>query len=368
MLRAVRRFDMDWLRIGATLLLILFHTCKVFDTLPFFHIKNNVTAPGLNDFTGLVHLFHMPLFFLLAGWAAYGSLMRRGTAKFLGERFRRLFIPFIVGTLLFGPFMKYAELKVVFPGTYDGSFIEMLPKFLTDINFFTWGHFWFLIYLFVFCLLYAPALSRFSRWEWSPNNFKPWSAYLPVLPLIVIQLALRHRWPGYQNLIDDWANFLYYSSYLVIGFTLAKWPKFEGVLQREWKRAGILALLILLVLSRPDYNYYIEVSLSTAAGWFLIVFMLGMANRFFNGPNPAHGYLVEGAFPIYILHQPIIIAVGWWVIGRDWSVAVKLLTILVVSSVVTFSVYHAIVRPFDLSRKLMGMGVRTRSTGGLAAR
>ena len=43
-----------------------------------------------------------------------------------------------------------------------------------------------------------------------------------MLPLVVIQLLLRERWPGVQNLYDDWANFAYYTTYLFAGFLLAK--------------------------------------------------------------------------------------------------------------------------------------------------
>ena len=30
-------------------------------------------------------------------------------------------------------------------------------------------------------------------------------------------MKLRDRWPGHQNLYDDWANFLFYSLFFIIG-------------------------------------------------------------------------------------------------------------------------------------------------------
>ena len=104
-----RRYDIDWLRIGATYLLFAFHVAKMFDVPPFYHLKNADLSPGLGYFTGFVHQWHMRLFFLLAGWSLFASLARRGKDVFLSERNRRILVPFAAGCLLFAPFMRYAE-------------------------------------------------------------------------------------------------------------------------------------------------------------------------------------------------------------------------------------------------------------------
>ena len=85
-----RRYDLDWLRIGATLLLFPFHVGKVFDVLPIYHIKNRELSPALDYATSFVHQWHMPLFFLLAGWSAASSLQARGAGAFLRERLSEL--------------------------------------------------------------------------------------------------------------------------------------------------------------------------------------------------------------------------------------------------------------------------------------
>jgi hypothetical protein len=41
---AVRRHDLDWLRILAVLLLIPFHSARVFDTFEAFYVKNGHAA------------------------------------------------------------------------------------------------------------------------------------------------------------------------------------------------------------------------------------------------------------------------------------------------------------------------------------
>ncbi|MBI3767150.1 MAG: acyltransferase family protein [Deltaproteobacteria bacterium] len=170
-----RRYDLDWLRILATYLLFPYHVAKTFDDLPIYHVKNAELAPGLDFFTAFVHQWHMPLFFVLAGWSAYASLARRGAASFLKERVRRVLVPFVAGALLLCPLLKYAELrsglsitaKGVTPlvGRYDETFLQFLPTFYTRVDRFTWSHLWFLLYLFTFTftLLYTPLFARLIR-------------------------------------------------------------------------------------------------------------------------------------------------------------------------------------------------------------
>ena len=87
-----RRYDIDWLRVFATYLLLLFHAGMVFNPAPFYHIRNSDVSFAFLILCGFISLWHMPLFFLLAGWSACASLSMRGTGEFLKERFFRLFI------------------------------------------------------------------------------------------------------------------------------------------------------------------------------------------------------------------------------------------------------------------------------------
>ena len=106
---------------------------------------------------------------------------------------------------------------------FHETFLEFLPTFFTDLDRFTWGHLWFVAYLFTFSLLYLPLFSRMTRNESQRiaptiNDNQTWSsawAYVPALPLALIQVVLRPYWPGVQNLYDDWANFAYYSTFLI---------------------------------------------------------------------------------------------------------------------------------------------------------
>ncbi|MBW2234861.1 MAG: acyltransferase family protein, partial [Deltaproteobacteria bacterium] len=80
-----RRHDLDALRVFACYLLFLFHVGMVFNPAPFYHVRNGETNLAFLIVCGFISLWHMPLFFLLAGWSAAASLKSRGAGSFLRE-------------------------------------------------------------------------------------------------------------------------------------------------------------------------------------------------------------------------------------------------------------------------------------------
>ncbi len=383
--RDPRRYDLDWLRIGATLLLFPFHVAKVFDVLPIYHIKNAELVPALDFFTAFVHQWHMPLFFVLAGWSAHASLARRGAGGFLRERVRRLGLPFATGAVLLCPILKYVELRSGLSITATGatplahpfeeSFLTFLPTFFTRVDRFTWSHLWFLLYLFTFSVLYAPLLVRLLEGGRHDARASTLGLYLPLVPLVLIQTTLRLRWPGVQNLYDDWANVTYYSLFFLLGFVLARWPAWETVVAREWKRAGVIGLAAYLMLAgawlalggvgsralvgRPLVLVLALQTLTAVVGYGLVVALLGFAREHLTRDAPLRAYLAEASLPIYVLHQLAIVLPGYLIIQTTAPVAVKLPLLLASSIALTFVVYHFGVRRSPALVTALG-GRRTR--------
>ena len=128
-MNGTRRPDIDWLRVLATYLLFVFHVGKVFDPAPFYHIRNADLSFVMLVVCGFIGLWHMPLFFLLAGWSAAVSLEARGRRGFLGERLRRLAVPLLAGCVLLIPAIKYLELR---SGLDRG--LEVLDEILLGID------------------------------------------------------------------------------------------------------------------------------------------------------------------------------------------------------------------------------------------
>src|SRR6266852_963238 len=385
-MQTTRRPDIDWLRVVAVYLLFVFHVGKVFDPAPFYHIRNADLSFPMLVLCGFISLWHMPLFFLLAGWSAVASLQSRGQRRFIVERVRKLAIPLLAGSALLGPPIKYLELRSgldlnhaglwvaapLQPGfraaiptglplaqPFDERFLTLLPTFFTRLDRFTWAHLWFLAYLFTLTLLYLPAFGWLLRRRDRLTGLRPMTVYLPIIPLVMIQLTMRSRWPGIYNLYNDWANIAYYSVYLVAGFLLACHPTLERLVQREWKRSlaiglGATAVLLLAVLGIAASPAVLLVG-SAVAGWCFVVALVGVAHRFLTTSGPALHYLSESAFPVYVLHQAAIVLPGYFLIRLPMGIETKFVLLLLLSTSLTLAVYQWLVRPFTVPRFLLGM-------------
>lgn len=381
-----RRADIDWLRVAATYLLFVFHVGKVFDPAPFFHIRNAEQSFVLLVVCGFIGLWHMPLFFLLAGWSAASSLERRGPRAFLRERLHRLGVPLVAGCVLLVPAIKYLELRsgldlnhtglrvaaehqdtirLLIPGglpiaePFHESFPTFLPTFFTQLDRFTWSHLWFVAYLLAFTVAYVPLFAWLLRRRHRRSGTHAWMVYVPLLPLIVIQLTMRERWPGIYNLYDDWANVAYYGVFLLSGFFLACHPDAEDAVAREWKRSlglgglatGVLLLGVLQVFSSPA----VLLAGTAVAGWCFVIAFLGIARRSQGTSTSVLTYLSESAFPVYVLHQAAIVLPGYLVVGLPLGIATKYVLLLFLSVAITMGTYHWLVRPFAVPRFLLGM-------------
>jgi glucans biosynthesis protein C len=356
-----RRYDIDWLRIFATYLLFPFHVGKVFDVPPYYPIKSPDLSPYLGYFTMLVHQFHMPLFFLLAGWSLHASMHKRGGGGVLRERVDRILIPFLFGTATLCLVIGYYE-RVLMPGL-GLTFFQYVPKFFTSLDFFTWSHLWFLIYLFTFTLLWLPLFKRMLRASSTLVLRRSWYIYRPIPALFLMQGILRIWWPGFQNLYNDWGNFCYYSVAMIIGFWMGCQPAIAEAIDREKRRAAVIAFVaaVLLCWTRsfrewPDelrhVNYYF---FGTLLGYTMIIALLGYARLYGNVGGRVHRYLAESALPVYILHQAGIVITGWIIIHWGFPLPVRYALVLAAAVLSTMAVYHLLIRPFWILRRLFGM-------------
>ena len=353
-----RRNDIDWLRIFATYLLFIYHVAKIFDATPFMHIKNSVISDAAGVFTWSIKQWHMPLFFLLAGWAASGSLRKRGAIEFAKERVSRLLTPFIAGCCLVCPPMVYLELRN--RPDFNMSFLEFLPHFFTSMHYFSWSHLWFLAYLMTFTLLYFPLLHWLSRKEGPALGVSVVWVYLPIVPLILIQAGLRERWPGFQNLYDDWANFAYFSAFLMLGFLFAQFRAIERAVCKEWARTLLIGIVAIVIVDFMDIERRPKTTwgVTAFAGYFTVIGLLGFARRYLPFNHRFLPYLRESAYPVYILHQLGIVVPGFFIIKLSWDIPEKYAVILTLAVVSVMSTYHLMVRRIPLLRFLFGMKPR----------
>jgi uncharacterized membrane protein len=134
-----RRYDIDTLRIFAVFLLIYFHSAMIFNMWPVFHLKDNELSLEAAIFVSFLNLWHMPLFFFLAGMSTFYALDFRSGRLYTRERIKRLLIPLIFGILIVVPPQVYYERLSWWsetrhsPINFSGSYLEFYPRFFFGI-------------------------------------------------------------------------------------------------------------------------------------------------------------------------------------------------------------------------------------------
>ncbi len=366
-----RRWDIDWLRIMAVLLLFLFHTARIFDIWEEFYVKNDQLSHALTYLVGFMNPWHMPLFFLLAGASTWFALRFRSGGEYVKERFKRLFIPFIFGVLVIVPLQSYLGLRS--HSDYAESFWQWYPRFFQLIpdgtDYFlgghTWGHLWFIFHLFVYSLAALP-LFLYLNGASGQRLIDRLAAFFSRPGAIFLFGVLLYAASPFPDIAGG--NPIFYILVFVYGFILMADARFGQAIDRHKAVAlilgpGVLACVMGLTGERPwppGLPGWIEPIVdvyydSGFAAWFFLIAILGYGKQFLNFINGFLKYASEAAYPFYILHQTVIVVIGFYVVQWDTGVLVKFVTIVVASLVVTTVLYDLLVRRINVTRFLFGM-------------
>ena len=376
---AVRRYDVDWLRVLAVLLLFVFHSARPFDEIGW-HVKNVETSAGLIVFIGFMDQFHMPLFFLLSGAAAWFALKRRTKEAFVYERVLRLFVPLVFGAVLVAIPQMYFERR--YYGVFDGSFLAFLPHVFDradTVNDFGLGnfHLWFLEYLFYLTLAALPVFLylRGERGRALIDRLarvcgRAGGIFLFAIPLAVAEIALRHSWPDNRgNLLYDWGNALCYFCFVVYGYVLVSDERFARATVRHWLAGLLLGTGAFLVFGavrlewlpigpHSTAGYLIMWAAHGLAAWCLIVACLGLGRRYLTFTNGALRYAVQAALPLYLLHQTVIVGVAFYIVKWSATMPTKYAAILIASLATSLALYELAIKRVRPMRFMFGMRPR----------
>lgn len=382
-----RHYGMDWLRIGAFGLLIFYHIGMFF--VPWdWHVKtaqpaNWVAVPML-----ATNAWRLALLFAVSGYASAALYAKRpGAVRFLGDRSARLLIPLIFAVIMVVPAQPWVELQ--FKHGYTQGFAHFWTQdyfrfgTLEGIVLPTWQHLWFVVYLWFYTavlglllLLPNPVRDAVAR---AADAVLAGPGIL-VVPLALLWLNLVLTWPGHREthaFFDDWPSHLIYGSMFLFGYHLRGSDPIWAAIRRWWRTAAALAVLGYAIVAGIEIVWPgkavppIEVrALFGAArvlqGWCAIVALVGFADRFWNRDHPWRATLTEAVFPFYIVHQTIIVVVGWYLLPLRLHPVAEF-AILIGATVTGCWLFYRIGREIPVVRLLIGLrGVRTTRPKALA--
>ncbi|MFE5813514.1 acyltransferase family protein [Streptomyces sp. NPDC056479] len=373
---APRRGELDTLRVLVVLGLVFFHSSLVFSPDDDFYVKNTQTTEAVTVLAGFGVVWAMPMLFLVAGLGSRHSIRRRGSASFARERLLRLGVPLVFGTLFLCPLPQWLRLRAADPG-YDESYWRFWPRFLTvhldaaDFPFilagehFETGHLWFVVLLLTFSLLLAPVAAPLAARAEAVGQTVERRPALLLLPLLLV--AVINAFLGMEEGFAGWNRWAYLV-FFVFGHTLADDARVRAALRRLAVPVGVAGLVLFagtapgfVSLDDPftDGSPFALVTRAVfgAAGWCWVMAILGLLDRprEARAPSRAMVYLGIAALPLYVLHQPVVVALAYGVVGRPAPIVVEYAVIVTGSLVVILALYEGVVRRTRLTRFLFGM-------------
>ena len=327
---SARQFYLDWLRILAFGLLVIFHVGMYYVTWEW-HIKSPAMGSGPEPWMRLLSPWRMDLLFLVSG-AATALLIRRNgvTGALIRERASRLLLPLLFGVLVVVPPQAYLEVLRRF--NFVGTYLDFLGVYLQPwshgqqfcvpgagcLILPTWNHLWYLPYLFCYTALLWGALRRWPRLLDRASvvlteALASWGLLVwPVLLLAVTRYTLSRQFPVTHALADDWFAHAQYLPMFLFGAVLALAAPLAAASQaRRWLALalaiGAWALMEWARASARSVPAWLGVLVWSLMQWCALLAALGFARQHLNVDNAARRYLTEAVFPLYIVHQTLII-------------------------------------------------------------
>jgi hypothetical protein len=303
---------------------------------------------------------------VIAGAGTALALRKRSVGAFAKDRTKRLLVPVLFGMLVIVPPQIYVER--IFRGQFHGSYLQFWPSVLELVPYgsrggsLSWHHLWFVVYLLVYSLALLPLFAWLARPSGQAvfARAEAWLAKGANVLLLFVPLGLGRfllrQYEETHDLVHDPNTVLFYAQLFLFGHLLGRSTiLMQRLVELRWKCLA-LALGLLAVLL-PDGEFFppVEHLARGAFVWTALLAFLGFARALVKERRPWLAYAQERAYPFYILHQTVIIVVGYCVIGATVGPWLRFAVVLGVSFFVTWALCEIVARIAWL-RPLLGMG------------
>jgi hypothetical protein len=387
-----RRPDLDWLRVSAFALLILYHCGMAWSGWPW-HLTSPDSLAWLREAMRFVNRWRMPLLFMVSGGAIMLALGSRTPGVFMRDRLHRLLLPLAFAMIVIVPPQVYLERH--YYGQFTGSFLDWLPHMFDGGAYpkgnLSWHHLWFLAYVLIFTFALLPYFlwARSAQGRRVQDGFAQvmarfglhWSMALPLAASILWLAPLSRNVNGVAG---DWHGLAYYGVLVVYGAFLFGSPRLMATLNAQRWLALVIGVTayatlygvyfagtIVLKLTPAERPLFALLSgLNTMAWLFAIV---GFANRHLTTRPVFIARATEGVYAFYILHQTVTVIAVYGILQLAVAPAVGFALAVLATLLGTSVLYFGLILPLRWLHPLFGMAASRRpapaalpaSTGGL---
>lgn len=348
-----RRYDLDWLRITAFALLILYH-CGMFYVTWDWHVKSSRASDLIEPLMRLSNPWRLTLLFLISGAATRFMFDKMKTGAFLSSRMVRLWLPLLLGVFVIVPPQSYYEVfealqrfgepQSPWLDNFYGKYVTGSGGWCDDegcLTTPTYNHLWFVAYLILYTLALAalrPLLKRLPGKFMARLISGPGLFLTPWVFLVVTRLTLFPIFGESHDFREDGYLHVLYLGVFLLGYGIAKHePFFEGAVKLRWPMLGLalaswMALNVYFATASdapPEWLRMIFRVVRETQAWSTILAAVGFFHlHFAKADGPVRRMLSEAIFPFYIIHQTIIVVTGFYLDDLGLPVALEALILV----------------------------------------
>jgi glucans biosynthesis protein C len=348
-----RRYDIDWVRVIAIGLLLIYHVAIGFQPwgIMISFIANKKSWESLWIPMMMLNVWRIPLLFFVSGMGVYFAIQNRSRTQLIMERGSRILLPFVFGVFMIVPLHLY-----IWQHYYDFQYAYNPNP----------GHLWFLGNIFIYVVILSPLFFYLKKNETGilATSIKKILGSLPgmllVMALFILEVIIIDPKP-YELYAMTWHGFFLGFIAFFVGFCFVFSGNTFWQMIVKWRWLFLMSAITLFVIRliyfqqfAPGYILSIESNC-----WIISIFAFGY--KYLNRPGKALDYLSQAAYPIYIIHMIVLYASSLVIFSLE--IAVQLQFVLVLLSTISgcFILYEFVIRRVNFIRPLFGLKPETKS-------
>jgi surface polysaccharide O-acyltransferase-like enzyme len=195
--------------------------------------------------------------------------------------------------------------------------------------------------------------------------------FIPSVLILVTQIVLRPYFPDEKHNLRDLSYVVYYFCFFLFGMVCYSSQQLWGLIGENRKYFLVATVFALIpfyavylhfrgVVHYPWSEDTVETIFNVIAifvGWFSLITIIAYGQRYLNRPHPWLKYFNEGLYPFYILHQTVIIAIGYYICQWEWSIVAKFFTISLLT-LASCSLLYFVIRTNNVTRLFFGLKLK----------
>ena len=348
-----RRYDIDWLRVIAIGLLLIYHVAIIFQPWALFigFIKSDEALEVIWKPMTMLNVWRIPLLFFVSGMGLYFAMKKRNWKQLFLERGKRILLPFVFGVLAITPL----------------HFLIFQKHYNIPLSYFPhMGHLWFLGNIFAYLLLLSPLFfylkknenGRFKKIISKVMSYAFGPLTISVFFMVEVGLVkpqyfemYAQNWHGFFNgILAFFFGFLFVYSGTAFWQTVSKW---------KWLYIGLATSLFLIRFTGFESISNIYITSIESVSWILGLFGIGYS--YLNRPSALLSYLSAAVYPVYIIHMFVLYAGALFILPLDLHPMLEFIVITIVTFIVCFLIYEFILRRTNILRPLFGLKWKFKS-------